>query len=149
MNKNFRLKNYETGVAWQKTISEIEELLIAIGASAILKTYRGDGRIEALSFKYQSRGYRLPASSEKVAELLKGYPGFTRASQQRREEQAENIAWRNIRDWLEAQVALIRTSQVEVEQIMLPYMWDGKSSLYEKFKERGFLLPESETEEEE
>ena len=103
MNKDLRIKNYETGVSWNRTVTEIEELLVAIGADAILKDYRGDGRIEAISFKYQMRGYKLPANSDKVTELLKGYPGFKNADQQRREEQAERIAWRNIRDWLEAQ----------------------------------------------
>lgn len=140
MNKDLRIKNYKTSVSWQRTVSEIEELMVAIGAEAILKDYRGDGRIEALSFKYLGRGYKLPSNSDKVAELLKDYQGFRSTSQQRRQEQAERIAWRNIRDWLEAQVALIRTSQVEVEQIMLPYMWDGKSTLYEKLKERQFML---------
>jgi hypothetical protein len=140
MNKNFRIKNYETGISWQRTVAEIEELLVAIGAEAILKDYYGDGRIAALSFKYQKRGYRLPANSVKVAELLKSYPGFKRAMQQHREEQAERIAWRNIRDWFEAQVALIQTSQVEVAQIMLPYMWDGRETLYEKLKDRQFML---------
>ena len=59
MNKDFRIKNYKTSISWQKTVGEIEELLVAIGASAILKNYRGDGRIEALTFSFQSRGYRL------------------------------------------------------------------------------------------
>ena len=80
MNKDFRIKNYETGVSWQKTVAEIEGLLVAIGAEAILKDYRGDGRIAALSFKYQAHGYRLPANSDKVTELLKNYPGFRNAS---------------------------------------------------------------------
>ena len=47
---------------------------------AILKDYRGDGRIAALSFKYQAHGYRLPANSDKVTELLKNYPGFRNAT---------------------------------------------------------------------
>lgn len=140
MNKNFRIRNYETGVSWQATVGQIEELLVSFGAEAILKDYMGDGRIAALSFKYKQRGYRLPANSEKVSEMLRGYPGYVRTSKQRRDEQAERVAWRNVRDWLEAQVALIRTSQVEVEQIMLPYMWDGKVTLYDKLKERQFLL---------
>lgn len=84
MNKDFRIKNYKTGVGWERTIGEIEGLLVAIGADAVLKNYRGDGRIEALSFKFQGRGYRLPGNSDKIAELLKGYPGFKNATQQRR-----------------------------------------------------------------
>ena len=144
MNKDFRIKNYKTSISWQKTVGEIEELLVAIGASAILKNYRGDGRIEALTFSFQSRGYMLPANSERLAELLKGYPGLR--AQEQREAQAERVAWRNIRDWLEAQVALIRTAQVDFEQIMLPYMWNGKTTLYDKLKEQQFMLGSAEAE---
>ena len=144
MNKDFRIKNYKTSISWQKTVGEIEALLVAIGASAILKNYRGDGRIEALTFSYQARGYRLPANSERLAELLKGYPGL--GAQEQREAQAERVAWRNIRDWLEAQVALIRTAQVDFEQIMLPYMWNGKTTLYDKLKEQQFMLGSAEPE---
>lgn len=84
MNKDLRIKNYKTSVSWQRTVSEIEELMVAIGAEAILKDYRGDGRIEALSFKYLGRGYKLPSNSDKVTELLKDYQGFRNTSQQPR-----------------------------------------------------------------
>ena len=140
INKNFRIRNYETGVSWQVTVGQIEDLLVSFGAEAILKDYMGDGRIAALSFKYKQRGYRLPANSEKISEMLRDYPGYKNTTQQRRDDQAERIAWRNMRDWLEAQVALIRTSQVEVEQIMLPYMCYGEATLYDKLKREGFML---------
>ena len=54
------------------------------------------------------------------------------------EEQAERVSWRVIKDWLEAQITLIRIGNAEVEQVMLPYMWNGRESLYEKLKENNF-----------
>jgi hypothetical protein len=85
----FRLKNYTTNIEASKSIYEIEEVLRAVGADAIMKNYRGDGRVEALVFKLQGRGYKLPANTEKCAEALIGSPGYVRATKQKREEQGE------------------------------------------------------------
>ena len=56
--------------------------------------------------------------------------------------QARRTAWANIRDWLDAQMALIETGQVKLEEVFLPYMTDttGKT-LYERIQERNFKLP--------
>jgi hypothetical protein len=112
-------------------------MLSQAGANAILKSYRGDGRVEALSFQYQKRGYKLPANTEKCYELLFANK---HGSKQLQEEQAEKIAWRVIKDWLHAQLSLIRIGQADVEQVMLPYMWDGEKSFYDKFKASDFSL---------
>ena len=102
MNKGLRIKNYTTSIAWAKTITEIEEMLTAVGANAILKNYRGDGRVEALSFQFQQRGYKLPSNTEKCMEKLREIQGFKRMNKQNLEEQAERVAWRVIKDWLDA-----------------------------------------------
>ena len=105
-----------------------------------MKTYRGDGRVEALTFKYQSRGYKLPANTEKCLEIVKQIKIYKYKPNQWISEQAERVTWRIIKDWLDAQISLIQIGQAEVEQVMLPYMWDGSKSLYEKLKEQQFLL---------
>ena len=138
MNKDLRIKNYTTDVPWLRTVGQIEEMLIRLGANAVLKNYRGDGRVEALSFQYQQRGYKLPSNTEKCMEKLREIPQYRRRDRQSLEEQAERVAWRVIKDWLEAQLALIQIGQAEVEQVMLPYMWDGRQSLYEKLKADNF-----------
>ncbi len=130
------IKNYTTSISASRTITEIEELLVNAGASAIMKTYRGDGRVEALTFKYQERGYKLPANTEKVYEILKQKHRAGQALQ----EQAERVAWRVLKDWLHAQLSLIAIGQAEYEQVMLSYMWDGKQSFYEMVKERQFAI---------
>ncbi len=33
-----------------------------------------------------------------------------------------DVAWRIVKDWLEAQLALLQSRQVKLEQVMLPYM---------------------------
>lgn len=134
-----KIKNYTTTISATRTINEIEELLLSVGITDILKKSRGDGRIESITFKYQNKWYMIPSIPEKCESLI-----FKKHSQ-KTEEQAEKITWRVIKDWLHSQISLIQIGQVEVEQIMLPYMFDGKKSLYEKFKQRNFMLDSGES----
>ena len=66
-----------------------------------------------------------------------------------KQEQSERVAWRVIKDWLDAQLSLIYVGQAELEQVMLPYATDGKTTLYEKLKQKNYagLLEGSITEE--
>jgi Fe-S cluster biosynthesis and repair protein YggX len=59
-------------------------------------------------------------------------------------EQACRVAWRIIKDWLEAQMALIRTQQVEMAEIFLPYLIDKTGrTFFQAVKENNYLLPGS------
>ena len=55
-------------------------------------------------------------------------------------EQAEKTAWRNVRDWILAQMAFIKSGNVEVDEIFLPYLTDGKKTLYQAYKTGQLLL---------
>jgi len=144
--ESFKVKDYTTHISASRTQSEIEEMLVKAGAEAIMKTYRGDGRTDALTFKYQGRGYKLPSNTEKCIEVLKGIKEYRNKDRFWLSEQAERVAWRVIRDWLDAQLSLIQIGQAEVEQVMLPYMWNGRQSLYDVMKEQRFALPNSKSE---
>ena len=49
-------------------------------------------------------------------------------------EQAEMTAWRNVRDWVLAQMALIESCDVPMQQIFLPYMADDRGrTVYELY----------------
>ena len=45
--------------------------------------------------------------------------------------QANRTAWRIIKEWILAQMALIETEMVTVEEVCLPYMLTGKQTLYQ------------------
>ena len=46
--------------------------------------------------------------------------------------QAERTAWRNVRDWIMAQMAIIEAGQVEMEEVFLPYLTDRQGrTLYQ------------------
>jgi len=136
--------NYTTKIAVEKTAQEINMLLGRHGADRVVISYR-EGRPVAISFSapgaHGMAAFTLPVNADAMLEVL-----IRQAN--RREiprafatpEQAERVAWRVIKDWLAAQLALIETSMVSLERIMLPYRHEGgpeTPTLYERFIESG------------
>ena len=136
-----KIRNYTTSISAIKTITEIEQMLSENKATLIVKEYRGDNRVSAISFRIGEAGYKLPSNTEKVYQRLKEitYKSkfLTGVQKQKLEEQSERVAWRVIRDWLHAQLSLIYIGQAELEQVMLPYAYDGKRTYYEYIKDKG------------
>lgn len=77
-------------------------------------------------------GFRLPSDWRPVLEILKK----DRKVPQRlcTQEQALRVAWRIVLRWIEAQMALLETKMVKMEQIFLPYaITKNGQTLYENF----------------
>lgn len=56
-------------------------------------------------------------------------------------EQAERIAWRNVKDWIAAQVALVETEQATMDELFLPKLVDrNERALYEAFQSGRLML---------
>jgi hypothetical protein len=130
------IKNYTTGVPAERSIGEIEKLLSMFGCNAIMKDYSGDGKVVSLAFKYQNNAYKLPINTEGVYAVIfaKKRARHGVNVMRNREEQAYRIAWRLLKDWIHAQLSIVVSGQATPEQIMLPYMWDGRRTVYEAFK---------------
>lgn len=112
------LKNYTTKVSVDKTVSEIHSLLTKHGAASVI-TEANDGRIASVMFTLDGAGcFRLPARIDAVMTIL------DEQGIKCDRDKAERIAWRNIKDWIDAQIALVETGQVELTEVMLPYMLD-------------------------
>jgi uncharacterized beta-barrel protein YwiB (DUF1934 family) len=140
--------NYTTEVPSERTISEITGLLVRKGAQSINQEFRADGSIEAVSFVMPVGGlpvrFVLPNKVDGVARvILKDKPWHSnhRCSlvdyQKRVRAQAERVSWRILKDWVEAQLALIESGQAEMGQVFMPYAVqavDGRS-MYELFVE--------------
>ena len=98
------IKNYTTKVPVAQTVGEIQTLLATHGARRIMMDYEEDGSVKAVTFGLEIRGvlqgFRLEAKANGVINCLKS----SRCSCN--QKQAERIAWRNIKDWIAAQVAL-------------------------------------------
>ena len=71
--------------------------------------------------------FRLPCDWKPVLHILENDPKVPRPRKNR--EQAVKTAWRIVKDWVEAQMALVETKMVTTQQVFLPYavMSDGKT----------------------
>ena len=114
------LLNYTTKVNVYATLGEIQGVLVKHGAKKIMQDYDDAGRIIALTFSIETpagmRGIRLPANVEAVHKVL----GRQKVKCDR--EQAERVAWRIVKDWVEAQMAILESEMVQIDEIFLPYM---------------------------
>lgn len=120
-----RVLNYSTKIDPAQTVGEMQQMLATHGALSVNARYEG-GKPVALAFsivtQHGVRHYTLPGGDARpVLELLKPLPR-PRGGWRPDMAQAERVAWRILKDWLEAQLALIATSMVSLDQVMLPYM---------------------------
>jgi hypothetical protein len=142
------LLNYTTSISAHKTVAEIQSKLAKAGAHQVLHEYVSDGTVSALSFRIKTKfgdmAFRLPANIDAVEAVLGKQ--FKRNSKFAHREQAERTGWRILKDWVEAQLALIETGMVSVEQVFLPYAQNQSGqTVYEALVEKrfsGLALPD-------
>ena len=137
-----RLANYSTTVTALKSIGEIQGILVAHGAKHILMDYDMGEPIN-LSFiietPYGDIPFRLPASIDRVQAVL----NKQRVRSTVPKELASRVAWRILKDWVRAQMALLETEMVSIDQIFLPYMQTSSGKiLYEVMLDHKLQLPE-------
>lgn len=143
---NMPLKNYTSQVPAKRSIDYIETQLVKHGARSVLKIYNDNQRVSGICFTLPVNGnefpYKLPARIEACEVVLKSNLGPRTRPETRKKipEQAERTAWKILSDWVEAQMAMVELGQVEITEIMLPYLYDHKhdQTLYEKIKENNF-----------
>jgi hypothetical protein len=131
--------NYTTSISCEKTSVEIQKKLVKIGANAVLVEYGDDKEMSAMSFKIDNIAFRLPINIDGVLSLLKVNPKVPKRLKCK--TQASRVAWRIIKDWIEAQIAIIQAGQADIKEVFLPYMQnkDG-NTLYNSLKESNFKL---------
>jgi hypothetical protein len=137
--------NYTTTIEPDKSAAECMGQLAQHGATAIGITYDGKAIPTGLTFQIATewglRQFSLPVNVEGTRKALdKAYraghiaPRFTGPTQARR------VAWRVLKDWLEAQLALIEAGAVELPQVMLPYVHVEKGkTLWQAYSEQAAL----------
>jgi len=117
-----KLKNYTTKVPARRSIQEIHNSLADTGAeSIIMKMEPSTGRTIGLSFAIRVRGqlvnFMLPVDLDGFRQALID----DRVARAKEDDYVYRVAWRCVRDWVMAQMALIRTQMAEFEQVFLPY----------------------------
>jgi hypothetical protein len=142
------IKNYTSKVPANRSITEIQDALVKHGATGVFYKYeQGTGRIEALQFllriKNQDVAFSLTVHWQRFQRVLQ----LQNVPKSKDEEYVYRVAWRNIRDWVMAQLALYETEIVEMPQVFLPFATDAKGqTLYEKMVEGKFLLGDGQQE---
>ena len=133
------LLNYTTKIDVFTTVGTIQGMLVKHGAKKIMQDYDTEGHIEALYFMIDTptgqRGIRLPANVDAVYKVL------IRQKVKCDRNQAERVAWRIIKDWVEAQMAILESEMVQMDEVFLPYMIhkSGKT-LFEVYRDDQLLL---------
>lgn len=136
------IKNYTTVVPASRSIEEIQSALVRHGATGVFYEYeQGTGRIAALKFvlliNEQKVGFALPVEWRRFQAVLKR----DRVRRFDDEDYCYRVAWRCIRDWVLAQMALYETQMVELPQVFLPFaMSKDGSTLYEQVASGQLLL---------
>ena len=133
--------NYTTKVDVYTTIGAIQGALVKHGAKKIMQDYDDAGRIAAICFAIDTpggiRGIKLPANAAAVQAVLQ------RQKVKCDYEQAERVAWRIIKDWVEAQMAILESQMVQMDEIFLPYMVDQHGqTLYAAYQTGRLMLEE-------
>jgi len=132
------IKNYTTTIDASKTIVEIQKILSGHGANRIGVDYEA-GEPSSVYFEISISGdpvsYRLPCDWRGVLAVLDAdgvQPRYLT------EEHARRVSWRIVKDWIDAQLALIESGQARLAQVMLPYAVspDGRT-LYELVEDYG------------
>ena len=118
--------NYTTTISAEKTAMEIQSRLAKAKAQAVLCEYDDLGVMTAMSFrvatKYGVVSFRLPANTDGVLRALTRDVKVPKRL--KTHQQAANVAWRVLKDWVEAQLAIVEAEMAELAEVFLPYAQD-------------------------
>lgn len=129
--------NYSTKISPQITAGELSGKLAMLGAKQVTIDYDERGLPIGISFVIQiTRSlvqFRLPCKWEGVLNAMKKDRSMPRSFHT--EDQARRVAWRIVKDWVEAQMAIIQAETAELAEVFLPYAVNPKTgqTLFQTF----------------
>lgn len=134
--------NYTTTINPLKTVGEIQEKLVKAGVVSISVSYDDIRQPDALVFAVLVRGelvnFKLPSNWQGVFNAMKRDRSVP--PRYKSEDQARRVAWRIIKDWVEAQLAIIQAGLATLPEVFLPYaVMSNGLTVYQQF-EQGRLL---------
>lgn len=130
------IKNYTTTIDSFDSIGKIQGALAKHGARKIVIDYDENGRPSSVAFGMPLNGkmiaFLLPANVEGVERV------FKEQKVKGGRDQAEKTAWKNVHDWIMAQMAFVESGNAQMAEVFLPYVTDGKgNTMYSVCLERG------------
>jgi hypothetical protein len=140
------IKNYRSSIEISKIFEHLQQVLVKHGAKQITFDYGTDGKIYGVMFLIEVPGrvlsVRLPARVENVHAILEKQHKAGLIRRKLDQEQAYRVAWRNILDWVVAQMTLLDIEMVKLEEVFLPYVVNPQGkTLFEVFESYQFQLP--------
>jgi hypothetical protein len=137
------VRNISTSISFEKTLMEIEQILVRFGAEGIYKEYRGSnisGLMFFLIIKGQKIPFKIPMSIEKSRRIIiqavkEGKLPKKFNFEPLTTEQGIRVGWRIIKDWIHSQMSLLEMEFAEPLEILLPYAWNPiqQKTAYEMF----------------
>lgn len=117
------IKNYTTKLGIDPIVGRITGLLASKGARQVSLHYDRQGSPDGIGFLLVLDSvpvpFQLPCNWEGVQRAIAKEDRKHRAP--RTPEHAKTVAWAIVRDWVEAQLALIEAEQATMAQVFLPY----------------------------
>lgn len=139
--------NYTTKIPAAQTVGECQHILAQVGASAVAVLYQDKGP-SGLEFRLDTphgrRDFTLPVDVTAMQAVLQKAERAGEFASLRKaaaswtsREHAANVAWRVVKDWLEANLALIAAQMATLSEVMLPYLHvDDERTLWQAYRER-------------
>ena len=127
------IKNYTTTIDSFQSLGEIQGALAKNGACKIMIEYEKGGTPVSITFGLNTpngpQGFMLEANIQGVEAV------FQRQRVKADRAQAQRTAWRNVRDWVLAQVAIIESGQMQIDEAFFPCICNGKgTTLYQLYQ---------------
>lgn len=110
--------NYYTKVSIDRTIVEIQKILVKHGASKIAIDYENQVPVNvtfATVYKDTIVLFSLPCRFAGILGVCKKQ-GFSCSS-----EQARRIGWRTLKDWISSQLSLVEQEMAELPEVFMQY----------------------------
>ena len=135
--------NYTTSITTEKTAGEIQRRLANAKAQSILFEYDPDAVMCAISFRILTPhgviSFRLPTNTDGVYSVLCSDSCVPKKL--RTKEQAARVAWRILKDWVEAQLAIVDAEMAQLTEVFLPYAQNNQGvTVFKSLENGGFKM---------
>jgi hypothetical protein len=143
------IKNYTSEVPASRSVAHIEEVLMAHGATSIMKLCEG-GSLSGIAFVIKVDGkeipFKLPARIDRIEKsLLDGRKHrITKAAREKIALQAQRTAWKLLSEWIDINMTFVDLDQSEITELFTGFIYDthSKTTFFEHFKSNGFAMIE-------
>lgn len=112
--------NYTTKIDAWKTVQEIQQILARHNVTHFAIKYKGTYPVAltfSVDYNQQPLNFLLPCNHEGVFRCMKADRKIPKSS--KNEEQALRTSWRIIKDWVEAQLAIVDTELAPIQEVFL------------------------------